>query len=98
MSSLYVFLAALALTAPLLVPLARVFFGTWTQFAEETGLRTSNERGDLQELWSRFTAHASDVLSAALLDMLGLFVAYVVVLGLAYHLLAWLLSFFGVTV
>jgi len=97
-SPLYVFLAAMALTAPVLIPLARVFFGTWAQFAEETGLRTRRDRGDLRELWSSFTSHASDVLFAALLDMLGLFVAYVVVLGLAYHVLAWLLSFFGVTV
>jgi hypothetical protein len=92
----YVFLAALVLTAPLLLPLARVFFGTWAQFAEETGLRTSNDRDDVRDLWSRFTAHPGEVLSAALLDALGLFVAYVVVLGLAYHALAWVLSWFGI--
>ena len=95
MNPLGIFLAAMVLTAPLLVPLARVFFGTWAQFAEETGLQAPERGNDPRALWSNFAAHASDVLSEAMLDALGLFVAYVVVLGVTYHALAWMLAAFG---
>ena len=89
MSHPYVLIVAVVATAPLLVPLAHVFFGTWSQFAEETGLVGRDDGHGLRGLWSRFTAHASDVVLAALLDLMGLIVAYALVLFFAYHAMLW---------
>ena len=90
MSHPYLLLTAVAVTAPLLVPLVRVFFGTWAQFADETGLRSGCARNHPDVAWSKFSTHVPDVVSTALLDLLGLFLAYAAVLAIAYHVLVWI--------
>ena len=90
----YVFLIALALTAPLVAPLCRVFFGSWPHFAYDAGLRPIPERLRWPEIKSQLAAHFASVLSTLLLDLLGLFVAYAAVLGTAYYTLLWVLAFF----
>jgi hypothetical protein len=94
MSHVNAFLIALALTAPLVAPLARVFFGTWPHFAYDAGLRPVPERLQWPEIKSQLVAHLASVLSTLLLDLLGFFVAYAAVLGAAYYTLLWVLLFF----
>ena len=90
----HIVVAALVLTAPLLVPLAHVFFGTWSQFADEVGLRGDGAPDTLRDAWSRFTMHPTDVLFEVARDLLGLFVAYAIILATAYHVLAFAVAFF----
>ena len=90
----YVFLIALVLTAPLVAPLCRVFFGSWPHFAYDAGLRPVPERLRWPEIKSQLAAHLASVLSTLLLDLLGLFVAYAAVLGTVYYTLLWVLAFF----
>ena len=90
----YVFLIALALTATLVAPLCRVFFGSWPHFAYDAGLRPVPERLRWPEIKSQLATHFASVLSTLLLDLLGLFVAYAAVLGTAYYTLLWVLAFF----
>jgi len=94
MSHVNAFLIALALTAPLVAPLARVFFGTWPHFAYDAGLRPVPERLQWPEIKSQLVAHLASVLSTLLLDLLGFFVAYAAVIGAAYYTLLWVLLFF----
>jgi hypothetical protein len=94
MSRVHILLAALALTAPLVTPLCRVFFGTWPHFAYDAGLRPVPERLRWPEIKAQLSTHFASVLSTFLLDVLGFFVAYAAVLGAAYHTLLWLLAFF----
>jgi len=93
MSHPYVLLAALAATAPLIAPLARVFFGTWPHFAYDAGLRPVPERLRWAEIKPQLSAHLSSVVSTFLLDLLGFFVAYAAIVGTAYHTLLWLGAF-----
>ena len=90
----HVLLIALALTAPMVVPLARVFFGSWPHFAYDAGLRPVPERLEWPIVKAQIVAHLTSVVSTFLLDLLGFFVAYAAVLGAAYYTLAWLFSFF----
>jgi len=94
MSRIHVLLVALALTAPLVMPLCRVFFGTWPHFAYDAGLRPVPERLRWPEVRTQLAAHLASVLSTFVLDLLGFFVAYAAVLGAAYHTLLWVLAFF----
>jgi len=94
MSHPYVLLAALAVTAPLVGPLARVFFGTWPHFAYDAGLRPVPEHLRWAEIKSQLSTHFSSVVSAFLLDLLGFFVAYAAIAGTAYHALLWFCAFF----
>ena len=95
MSHPYVLLATVALTAPLVAPLVRVFFGTWPHFAYDAGLRPVPERLRWQEIKPQVSAHLSSVLSALLFDLLGFFVAYAAVVGTGYHTILWVLAFFA---
>ena len=94
MSRVHVLLSALVLTAPLVMPLCRVFFGTWPHFAYDAGLRPVPERLRWPEIKTQLAAHFPAVVSNFLLDLLGFFVAYAAVLGAAYHTLLWVLAFF----
>jgi len=94
MTRAYALLIALALTAPLVTPLARVFFGSWPHFAYDAGLRPVPERLHWPEIKSQLVANLASVLSTLLLDLLGFFVAYAAVLGSAYYTLLWVLAFF----
>jgi len=94
MARAHVLLAALVLTAPLVMPLCRIFFGTWPHFAYDAGLRPVPERLQWREIKAQLSTHLASVLSTFLLDLLGFFVAYAAVLGTAYHTLLWLLAFF----
>src|SRR5881394_300696 len=91
----HVLLIALALTAPVAVPLCRVFFGTWAHFAYDAGLRPVPERLRWPEIKIQLSAHLSSVLSTLLFDLLGFFVAYAAVVGTAYHTILWVLAFFA---
>src|SRR5713101_2912531 len=91
----YVLLIALLLTAPLIRPLARVFFGTLPQFADDAGLRPLSAHPRWTELRSTFGTHLPSVLSTALLDLMGFFVAYAALVAVVYHVLAWTLLFFA---
>src|SRR2546429_9062243 len=91
----HVLLIALALTAPVAVPLARVFFGTWPHFAYDAGLRPVPERLRWQEIKPQLSTHLSSVLSTLLLDLLGFFVAYAAIVGTTYHAILWVLAFFA---
>src|SRR5207247_5352182 len=95
MPHVYALLIALALTAPLVTPLARVFFGTWPHFAYDAGLRPVPERLQWPEIKSQVSAHFSSVLSTLLFDLLGFFVAYAAIVGTAYHTILWVLAFFA---
>jgi len=94
MSHINAFLISLVLTAPLVAPLARVFFGTWPHFAYDAGLRPVPERLQWPEIKPQLVAHLASLLSTLLLDLLGFFVAYAAVLGAAYYTLLWVLLFF----
>jgi hypothetical protein len=94
MARAHVLLAALVLTAPLVMPLCRIFFGSWPHFAYDAGLRPVPERLQWPEIKTQLSTHLASVLSTFLLDLLGFFVAYAAVLGTAYHTLLWLLAFF----
>ena len=89
-----ILLVALLLTAPLIRPLARVFFGTLPQFADDAGLRPLSPHPRWTELRSAFGSRLPSVLSTALLDFMGFFVAYAAVVAVVYHVLVWTLSFF----
>jgi len=91
----YVLLIALLLTAPLILPLARVFFGTLPQFADDAGLRPLPAHPRWTELRSSVGSHLSSVVSTALLDLMGFFVAYAAVVAVVYHVLVWALAFFA---
>jgi hypothetical protein len=91
----YILLFALLLTAPLIGPLARVFFGTLPQFADDAGLRPLSAHPRWSELRSTFGSRLPSVLSTALLDLMGFFVAYAAVVAVVYHVLVWTLSFFA---
>ena len=95
MSHPYVLLTTLALTAPLVASLARVFFGTWPHFAYDAGLRPVPERLRWQEIKSQLSTHLSSVVSTLLFDLLGFFVAYAAIVGTAYHTILWVLAFFA---
>jgi hypothetical protein len=90
----YVILIALVLTAPLVAPMCRVFFGTWPHFAYDAGLRPVPERLRWPEVKTQLSTHFASVLSTFLLDLLGFFVAYAAVLSAAYYTLLWVLAFF----
>ena len=90
----HVLLLALALTAPLVMPFVRVFFGNWPHFAYDAGLRPVPERLEWPTVKPQIVAHLASVVSTLLLDLLGFFVAYAAVLGFAYYTLLWVLSFF----
>ena len=92
----HVLLIALALTAPVAVPLCRVFFGTWAHFAYDAGLRPVPERLRWPEFKTQLSAHLASVLCNFLLYLLGFFVAYAALLGAAYHILLWVLGFFRI--
>jgi hypothetical protein len=94
MPRVYGLLIALALTAPLVAPLCRVFFGTWPHFAYDAGLRPVPERLRWAEIKPQLSAHLVSVLSTLVLDLLGFFVAYAAVVGSAYQTLVWVLAFF----
>src|SRR5947199_8318324 len=94
MSHRYELLLAVLLTAPLVAPLCRVFFGTWAHFAYDAGLRPVPERLRWPEFKTQLSAHLASVLCNFLLDLLGFFVAYAALLGAAYHILLWVLAFF----
>lgn len=94
MSKSHILIAALLLTAPVLIPLVHLFFGTWPQFADETGLRARNAPPTLRDAWSRFTMRPADVLFEVARDLLGVFVAYAIVLAAAYHALVFIAAFF----
>jgi hypothetical protein len=85
-----VLLITLVLTAPLVVPLCRVFFGSWPHFAYDAGLRPVPERMQ----WPAIRPHLSSVVATLLLDLLGFFVAYAAVIGASYYTLLWILAFF----
>ena len=85
---------ALLLTAPLVAPMCRVFFGTWPHFAYDAGLRPVPERLRWPEVKNQLATHFSSVLSTFLLDLLGFFVAYAAILGAVYYTLLWVLAFF----
>ena len=95
MSHPYVLLTTAALTAPLVAPLVRVFFGTWPHFAYDAGLRPVPERLRWPEIMSQLSSHLSSVLATLLLDLLGFFVAYAAIAGTAYHTILWVLAFFA---
>ena len=95
MSHPYVLLTTVALTAPLVTPLVRVFFGTWPHFAYDAGLRPVPERLRWREIKPQLSAHLSSVLSTLLFDLLGFLVAYAAVVGTAYHTILWVLAFFA---
>jgi len=95
MSHPLVLLTTLALTAPLVAPLARAFFGTWPQFAYDAGVRPVPERLRWQEIEPQLSAHLSSVLSTLMFDLLGFFVAYAAVVGITYHTILWVLAFFA---
>ena len=95
MSHPYVFLTTVALTAPLIAPLVRVFFGTWPHFAYDAGLWPVPERLRWPEIKMQLSAHLASVLSTLLFDLLGFFVAYAAVVGTAYHTILWVLAFFA---
>lgn len=90
----HVLLIALALTAPLVLPLVRVFFGTWPHFAYDAGLRPVPERLEWRTVKPQIVTHLASLVSTLLLDLLGFFVAYAAVLGGAYYTLLWVVSFF----
>src|SRR3982750_4629033 len=94
MSHRYALLMAVLLTAPLVAPLCCVFFGTWPHFAYDAGLRPIPERLRWPEIKTQLVAKLASVLSTFLLDLLGFFVAYAVVLGAAYYTLLWVSAFF----
>ena len=91
----YVLLTAFIVTAPLIAPLGRLFFGTWTQFADDAGLRPLPESARWSELRTTVGSHFGSLLSTVLLDLLGFLVAYAALLATAYHTLAWVLAFFA---
>jgi hypothetical protein len=91
----YILLVSLLLTAPLIGPLARVFFGTLPQFADDAGLRPLSAHPRWTEVRSTFGSRLPAVLSTALLDLMGFFVAYAAVVAVVYHVLVWTLSFFS---
>jgi hypothetical protein len=95
MSHPYVLLTTVALTAPFLAPLVRVFFGTWPHFAYDAGLRPVPERLRWQEIKTQLSAHLPSVLSTVLFDLLGFFVAYAAVVATAYQTILWVLAFFA---
>ena len=95
MSHPYVFLTTVALTAPLIAPLVRVFFGTWPHFAYDAGLWPVPERLRWPEIKMQLSAHLASVLSTLLFDLLGFFVAYAAVVGITYHTILWVLAFFA---
>jgi hypothetical protein len=90
----HILLIALALTAPLVMPLARIFFGSFAHFAYDAGLRPVPERLEWHVVKPQIVAHLASLVSTLLLDLLGFFVAYAAVLGAAYHSLLWVFSFF----
>ena len=94
MSHPYVLLTTVAVTAPLVAPLARVFFGTWPHFAYDAGLRPVPERLRWDEIKPQLSGHLSSLLATLLFDLLGFFVAYAAIAGIAYHTILWVLAFF----
>src|SRR5437660_12911294 len=95
MSDHYILLVSLVLTAPLIRPRARVFLGTLPQFADDAGLRPLSAHPRWTEVRSTVGSRLPSVISTALLDLMGFFVAYAAVVAVVYHVLVWTLSFFA---
>ena len=88
----YALLTAVAVAAPLVAPLWRLFFGDWPHFAYDAGLRPVPEQWP--DIKRQLSTRLSSVLTTFAVDLLGFLLAYAAIVALVYQTLVWTAGFF----
>ncbi len=88
----YAFLTAAIVSAPLLAPLWRLFFGDWSHFGYDAGLRPVPEQWP--DIKRQLSTHLSSIVATFVVDLLGFLLAYVAIVAILYHALVWAAAFF----